>query len=47
MKALWGRITRKTRIWLGIGVALVVVLALLLGGRRTARLPARRSRPQP
>ena len=33
MKAMWGRIGRKTRIWLGIGLALVVILALFLGGR--------------
>ncbi len=33
MKALWERLSRKTRIWLGIGVALVVVLAFALAGR--------------
>jgi HlyD family secretion protein len=34
MKAVWGRISKKTRIWLGIGLALVVGTALLLAGSR-------------
>jgi HlyD family secretion protein len=34
MKALWGRTSKKTRIWLGIGLAVVVVLVVLLAGRR-------------
>ena len=33
MKALWARLGRKARIWLGIGLALLVILALLLSGR--------------
>jgi HlyD family secretion protein len=32
MKALWGRISKKTRIWLGVALALVVVIGLLIAG---------------
>lgn len=37
MKVLWGKIGRKTRIWLGIGVALmlIIVLSALARGRNT------------
>jgi HlyD family secretion protein len=33
MKALWGRIGRRARIWLGIGLAVIAIIGLLLVGR--------------
>src|SRR5574340_729880 len=33
MKALWGRISRRTRIWLGVGLAALVIIILLMSGR--------------
>jgi HlyD family secretion protein len=38
MKARWARTSKKTRIWLGIGFALIVILILLLA-RRGSRTP--------
>ncbi|MFH1185726.1 MAG: efflux RND transporter periplasmic adaptor subunit [Chloroflexota bacterium] len=33
MKALFARIGTRTRIWLGVGLAILVIIALILGGR--------------